>query len=119
MKGQEIRGQIPLGTIVGPTQDIDASKANYFSLTAGANLTLNVKNLKPGHEVVVDWTQDATGSRTLTWGAADATLGQAAVTASTAPGLAPVATASLNTIFKLMGTSDTCVAARIVSRQIV
>jgi hypothetical protein len=56
-------------TISAGSVALDASASNDFTLTANANFTLsNPTNLLAGQTINIWVTQDATGSRTITWG---------------------------------------------------
>lgn len=49
------------------TISADATKGSYFSVTIGATgRTLTVSNPSPGQEILIEVTQDGTGSRTIT-----------------------------------------------------
>lgn len=98
----------------------DYAGGSCFSVTAPTgNLTIQVRNLKPGDEGGFDFKQDGAGGKTLTWDVASATAGQAAVSAATAGGLAVAAAADTYTFFTLRGVAQDCTAARIVGRAIV
>lgn len=117
MRQPQITGPITPTLVTGTTYDIDASGGNYCEILLDvAAKTGNVKNLQPGHQLVVKVTQDATGSRTFTWGSG---AGIATVSAATAPGLAPASTANAITVFTLVGTAQGCTAALINGRAIV
>lgn len=65
----------PIGTYAahtvitdGATQTIDCSAASDFTWTLGANRTVSTfLNPVGGQNITIEITQDATGSRTLTW----------------------------------------------------
>lgn len=55
----------------GATINVDASLSNVFSVTLGGNRTIsNPTNLGAGQTIIFKIKQDATGTRTLTWGSA-------------------------------------------------
>lgn len=81
------QGVTPVALTSGSTVSTDASLSNNFTLTLGTNATLaNPTNLVAGH--VYNWviTQDATGGRTLAYGALFKWPGGTAPVLSTAAG---------------------------------
>lgn len=69
----------------GSAFNIDASKGGLVEITLGANAgTPTIINPSAGQELIVDFIQDATGSRTYTWPASCLFAGGAAPAASTA-----------------------------------
>src|SRR5574343_1611406 len=55
----------------GATINVDASLSNVFNVTLGGNRTFaNPTNLGAGQTLIFKIRQDATGSRTITWGSA-------------------------------------------------
>lgn len=54
----------------GATIALNASLGSYFSVTLGGNRTFSAfANPAPGQDLFLELTQDATGSRTVTWNA--------------------------------------------------
>ena len=52
----------------GATQTFDCSGNSYFTWTLGASRTMSTPtNIAPGAIIVIAVTQDATGSRIVTW----------------------------------------------------
>jgi hypothetical protein len=79
----------PAVTLVdGASIALDASLGNTFGVTLGGNRTLaNPANALDGQRIIIQVTQDSTGSRTLSYGSAYAfSSSLAAPTLSTAPG---------------------------------
>jgi len=65
----QIKGYRAYALTDGATIDVDASQGDYFTVTLGGNRTINTPtNLYDGQEFYMEVTQDATGSRSLTWG---------------------------------------------------
>lgn len=66
--GQErhIYGVANLGNVSGTVQ-IDASKGNYFVCTMTTDITFVVSNIKPGHDVYVQASQDIVGGHITSW----------------------------------------------------
>lgn len=52
----------------GATVAVNLALSNNFSLTANQNFTLNASSLVAGQSGIIAITQDATGSRIITWG---------------------------------------------------
>jgi hypothetical protein len=78
-------GRVPLTD--GATINTDASLGNVFSVTLGGNRTLaNPTNLEDGSTYIWVATQDATGSRTLSYGNLFVWLAGTAPTLKTAAG---------------------------------
>jgi hypothetical protein len=72
-------------TISGATLTIDCDDGNVFKAAMTANVTtLTISNPSDGHTINVRLTQDATGSRTMSWPAAFKWQGGTAPTLSTA-----------------------------------
>ena len=89
-------------------QTLDASTANFFTLTLTVNTTFAIKNGQPGVPIFINLAQDGTGGRTLAYnGAGGMTI--------TGPATAPAAAASAATSLIVMPTSYT--AAVVVSNQ--
>ena len=61
----DVKGITALGSVTG-AQAFDGATANIVSLTATGNITLTLSNLETGKDYSIDFTQDATGGRTLT-----------------------------------------------------
>lgn len=59
-------GTVALGNQSG-TVTLDGSRGNRFTLTATGNLTLGFTNVQPGLNYTVVVTQDASGSRSVSW----------------------------------------------------
>lgn len=69
----------------GATITVDLSLANVFEVTLDGNRTIDFTNAKPGmHFTMIVKQDDTTGSRTLTWDAANDWAGGTAPTLSTA-----------------------------------
>lgn len=69
MAGNPI-GNYALPTVItdAATQSVDTSQGGYFTWTLGASRTVSTwLNPVAGQVIVLEVTQDATGSRTLTW----------------------------------------------------
>lgn len=60
-----VQGISALGSVASSAA-LDGSAANIVSLTATGNITLTLTNLVVGKDYSIDFTQDATGGRTLT-----------------------------------------------------
>lgn len=74
----------PIVTLTdGATVTCDLSRANVFELTLGGNRTMDFTNAQPGQHFTLILKQDATGSRTVTWDAANDWAGATAPTLST------------------------------------
>jgi len=68
----------------GATQTADCSTTNYFTWTLGASRTFSgFTNPVGGQVVIMEVTQDATGSRTITWPANVSWAGGTAPTLTT------------------------------------
>jgi hypothetical protein len=66
-----IRGTVVVALTDAATITTDASLGNTFTVTLGGNRTIaNPTNPIAGQKIIYSLTQDATGSRTVTWGAA-------------------------------------------------
>lgn len=96
------------GTITA-NLDVDLSDVSLMSITLGANVTLTLLGLptvRGGAEAKLELTQDATGSRVVTWVNATGTGG--AVTA-------PTATANKKTLYLATYTGSTWVLTVLAS----
>lgn len=60
-----LQGIKALGSVTG-AQAFDGAAGNIISMTATGNITLTLTNLVVGKDYSIDFTQDATGGRTLT-----------------------------------------------------
>ena len=91
------RGAIDQGTVAltsGASVATDATAGNLFTLTLGVNATLaNPTGMKAGASYAWVITQDATGSRTLSYGSAFTWPGGTAPVLSTAAGAVDLLTA--------------------------
>ena len=69
MAGSPLAGFGPIQTVTdGATQTFDMSQGSRFSWTLGANRTMSAPtNVPDGCLIWLYVTQDATGSRTVTW----------------------------------------------------
>lgn len=103
----QITGVVAL--VSGATATVDASQGNYFTFTAPAgNVTLTLANVKPGHTIRLEFTQDGTGSRTITW------AGQT-LSAFTAGKLQPATAANSVTIIEITGRAVNLSAAAVTN----
>jgi hypothetical protein len=58
----------PVQVAYASTITIDCNLGNTFVVgTLTGNITVNVTNLKPGQAIAIQFTQDSTGGRTITW----------------------------------------------------
>lgn len=75
----------PVTIAAAATTAIDCALSNVFRVTMGVNVTtLSLTNPRDGQAVVISFTQDATGSRTIAWPASFRWPNNTAATLSTA-----------------------------------
>lgn len=103
---------VPLGSITGAANVVDGSAGNVHTATLAGNVSIALKNIRPGQEVEVLLTQDGTGLRTVSWAGA----GGMTVTAPSAASLVPSTAAGLYSAFTFVGIDATNV--RLVSSQL-
>jgi len=75
----------PVTVAAAATTTLDCALSNVFRVTMGANVsTLTLNNPRDGQTIIISFTQDATGSRTLAWPATFRWPNNTAATLSTA-----------------------------------
>lgn len=93
-------GLTAFGNVTG-TQTLDPSVSNGWTLTATGNITLTaVQGFTPGQFYFLDFTQDATGGRTLA-------VSGITVTMMNGTAITPTATANLRTTYVFWARSAT------------
>lgn len=98
----DIHGVVQLGNLSG-TATVDASKGDYFVGTLLGDVAITVVNVKPGHDLSVQVTQDIVGGHNVTW--------PGVTNGTTANGVA-----NSTTVFRVTGsTSDMSAAAMTVA----
>lgn len=95
----QAQNAIPLGSITGTANIADASSGNVVTATLGGNVSIAIKNLRPGQRLTVVLTQDGTGSRTVSWAGA----GGQTVARPAAANLVPSTGAGLISTFDFVG----------------
>lgn len=115
-----IKGLIAIGQSVAPilaagTYDVDCAGGNLLVATLAGDVVFRIRELKPGHDVALQLTQDAAGNRSVTF-AASSGPGVASISAASPGDLLVPPTPGATVTMKLTGTSPTGISGTVTTR---